>query len=261
MTAATIIPVAGKEDYSMEAIQITSIEVVILVHTSGVNFIDVYFRDNYYKAPLPLIPGAEGSGYIAAQAEGVSGFEVGGVTVHYTLISTDYVRTREQMTAIMDAVCGQDLGVLIRPACALEDAVSAQRNLESPKATGTRALCRGAGMEIKRTRTRTRNEPRQFKTVPLRMGPTSCSLENRRSASRARIMIWSRRLNQEITKTLLRSAGGTPRLPHKRFSLSSVIENMPKTLQFLCFDTERLLAIFGTFRAKRLMTAPYYMNM
>jgi hypothetical protein len=178
MTAATIVPVAGKEDYSMEAIQITSIEVVILVHTSGVNFIDVYFRDNYYKAPLPLIPGAEGSGYIAAQAEGVSGFEVGGVTVHYTLISTNYVRTREQMTAIMDAVCGQDLGVLIRPACAPEVAVSAQRNLESRKATGTRALGRGAGMEIKRTRTRTRNEPRQFKTVPLRMGPTSCSLEN-----------------------------------------------------------------------------------
>ena len=52
-------------------------EVLILVHTSGVNFIDVYFRDGHYKAPLPLIPGAEGSGYIAALGEDVSDFEVG----------------------------------------------------------------------------------------------------------------------------------------------------------------------------------------
>ena len=52
-------------------------EVLILVHTAGVNFIDVYYRDGHYKAPLPLIPGGEGSGYIAALGEGVSGFEVG----------------------------------------------------------------------------------------------------------------------------------------------------------------------------------------
>lgn len=51
-------------------------EVLIRVHTSGVNFIDVYFRDGHYKAPLPLIPGTEGSGYIAALGEDVSGFEV-----------------------------------------------------------------------------------------------------------------------------------------------------------------------------------------
>ena len=30
-------------------------------------------------------------------------------------------------------------------------------------------------MELKRTRTRTRNEPRRFKTVPLAMGPPRCS--------------------------------------------------------------------------------------
>jgi NADPH:quinone reductase len=34
----------------------------------------VYFRDGHYKAPLPLIPGAEG--YIAALGEGVSVFEM-----------------------------------------------------------------------------------------------------------------------------------------------------------------------------------------
>jgi NADPH:quinone reductase len=52
-------------------------EVLIQVHTSGVNFIDVYFRDGHYKAPLPLIPGGEGSGYIAALGTDVLGFEVG----------------------------------------------------------------------------------------------------------------------------------------------------------------------------------------
>jgi NADPH:quinone reductase len=62
-------------------------------------------------------------------------------------ISTDYVRTREQLTAIMDAVfemyAGKELGVLIGPAYALEDAVSAQRDLESRKATGKLMLCVG----------------------------------------------------------------------------------------------------------------------
>jgi NADPH:quinone reductase len=52
-------------------------EVLIRVHTSGVNFIDVYYRDGHYKAPLPLIPGVEGSGYIAALGADVSGFAVG----------------------------------------------------------------------------------------------------------------------------------------------------------------------------------------
>jgi NADPH2:quinone reductase len=52
-------------------------EVLIQVHTSGVNFIDVYFRDGHYKAPLPLVLGGEGSGYIAALGTDVSGFEVG----------------------------------------------------------------------------------------------------------------------------------------------------------------------------------------
>jgi NADPH:quinone reductase len=52
-------------------------EVLIQVHTSGVNFIDVYFRDGHYKAPLPLVLGGEGSGYIGALGADVSGFEVG----------------------------------------------------------------------------------------------------------------------------------------------------------------------------------------
>jgi NADPH:quinone reductase len=52
-------------------------EVVIRVHTSGVNFIDVYYREGKYKAPLPLIPGGEGSGYIQAIGEGVECLKIG----------------------------------------------------------------------------------------------------------------------------------------------------------------------------------------
>ncbi len=33
-------------------------EALIRVHTSGVNFMDVYFREGKYK-PLPFIPGGE----------------------------------------------------------------------------------------------------------------------------------------------------------------------------------------------------------
>jgi NADPH2:quinone reductase len=52
-------------------------EVLVLVHTVGANYVDVYFRDGHNKAPLPLIPGTEGSGYIGAFGEDVSGFEIG----------------------------------------------------------------------------------------------------------------------------------------------------------------------------------------
>jgi NADPH:quinone reductase len=41
-------------------------EALVRVHTSGVNFIDIYFREGKYKAELPFIPGLEGSGHIEA---------------------------------------------------------------------------------------------------------------------------------------------------------------------------------------------------
>jgi NADPH2:quinone reductase len=39
-------------------------EAVVKLAASGVNFIDVYFREGRYKAPLPLIPGQEGAGVV-----------------------------------------------------------------------------------------------------------------------------------------------------------------------------------------------------
>jgi NADPH2:quinone reductase len=52
-------------------------EVLIRVHTSGVNFIDVHYRQGYYKAPLPIVLGGEGSGHVQALGEGVTGLSVG----------------------------------------------------------------------------------------------------------------------------------------------------------------------------------------
>jgi NADPH2:quinone reductase len=52
-------------------------EVLVPVHTSGVNFIDVYYREGKYHAPLPFTPGGEGSGYVEALGEGVTDFSVG----------------------------------------------------------------------------------------------------------------------------------------------------------------------------------------
>jgi NADPH2:quinone reductase len=52
-------------------------EALVRVHTSGVNFMDVYFREGKYKAPLPLIPGGEGSGNVEALGAGVTDLSVG----------------------------------------------------------------------------------------------------------------------------------------------------------------------------------------
>ena len=52
-------------------------ELLIRVHTSGLNLIGVYYHGGEYKAPLPLIPGGEGSECIQAISEGVEGFAIG----------------------------------------------------------------------------------------------------------------------------------------------------------------------------------------
>jgi NADPH2:quinone reductase len=47
-------------------------------HTAvGLNYIDVYFRTGLYPAPLPLTPGFEAAGVVAAVGAGVTEFQVG----------------------------------------------------------------------------------------------------------------------------------------------------------------------------------------
>src|SRR5271157_1085677 len=52
-------------------------EAVVKLAASGVNFIDVYFREGRYKAPLPLIPGNEGAGAVTAVGAEVKALKVG----------------------------------------------------------------------------------------------------------------------------------------------------------------------------------------
>jgi NADPH2:quinone reductase len=52
-------------------------QVLIKIAATGVNFIEIYFREGRYKAPLPLIPGSEAAGVIEGLGSGVDGFAVG----------------------------------------------------------------------------------------------------------------------------------------------------------------------------------------
>ena len=47
-------------------------QVLVKVGAAGVNFIDIYQRLGWYKAPLPAIPGNEGAGVVEAVGEGVT---------------------------------------------------------------------------------------------------------------------------------------------------------------------------------------------
>jgi len=68
-----------------EAIQVADLpvpqpkanEAVVKLAASGVNFIDVYFREGRYKAPLPLVLGQEGAGVVTAAGAEVKSVNVG----------------------------------------------------------------------------------------------------------------------------------------------------------------------------------------
>jgi NADPH2:quinone reductase len=52
-------------------------EVVVKLAASGVNFIDVYFREGRYKTQLPFVPGQEGAGSVIAVGAEVKSVKVG----------------------------------------------------------------------------------------------------------------------------------------------------------------------------------------
>jgi NADPH2:quinone reductase len=52
-------------------------EALVKLAAAGVNFIDVYFREGRYKAPLPFIPGQEGAGVVTAAGSEVKSIKVG----------------------------------------------------------------------------------------------------------------------------------------------------------------------------------------
>ena len=52
-------------------------EALVKLAASGVNFIDVYFREGRYKAPLPFVLGLEGAGVVTALGADVKSVKVG----------------------------------------------------------------------------------------------------------------------------------------------------------------------------------------
>jgi NADPH2:quinone reductase len=52
-------------------------EAVVKLTAAGVNFIDVYFREGRYKAPLPLVLGQEGAGEVTAVGAEVTDVKIG----------------------------------------------------------------------------------------------------------------------------------------------------------------------------------------
>ena len=52
-------------------------EAVVKVAASGVNFIDVYFREGRYKAPVPFVLGQEGAGVVSAVGSDVTSVKKG----------------------------------------------------------------------------------------------------------------------------------------------------------------------------------------
>jgi NADPH2:quinone reductase len=66
-------------------------QAVVKLEAAGLNYIDVYFRNGTYKAPLPLSPGLEGSGTVTAVASDVTDVRVGD-RVAYTGVAGSYAQ-------------------------------------------------------------------------------------------------------------------------------------------------------------------------
>jgi NADPH2:quinone reductase len=73
-------------------------QVLIKVAATGINFIEIYFREGRYKTALPFTPGTEASGIVERLGEGVTGFAVGdsvattaaqGSYAEYALVSAE----------------------------------------------------------------------------------------------------------------------------------------------------------------------------
>jgi NADPH2:quinone reductase len=64
-------------------------EAAVKIVASGVNFIDVYYREGRYKAAIPFIPGQEAAGEVVAVGRKVTGVRIGD-RVAYTMVMGSY---------------------------------------------------------------------------------------------------------------------------------------------------------------------------
>jgi NADPH2:quinone reductase len=63
-------------------------EAVVRVLAAGVNFIDVYYREGRYKAPVPFVPGQEASGEVVAVGSDVTRLKVGDRVAYATVLGS-----------------------------------------------------------------------------------------------------------------------------------------------------------------------------
>jgi len=82
-------------------------EAVIQIKAAGVNFVDVYFREGRYPAPLPFVVGLEGAGVVTAVGSEAKGVKVGD-RVAYTGVLGSYAEyaavPAERLVLIPDQV-------------------------------------------------------------------------------------------------------------------------------------------------------------
>lgn len=80
MKAIQIKQIGGPEVLTLSEIPVPAPkagEALVKVQVSGVNFIDVYYREGRYKTPLPFIDGQEAAGIVEAVGEGVTDLKPG----------------------------------------------------------------------------------------------------------------------------------------------------------------------------------------
>jgi NADPH:quinone reductase len=84
-------------------------QVLVRVHTSGVNFMDVYYREGKYKAPVPFVPGSEAAGHVEALGAGVTGIAVGDPVAWISAIGTYAEKAVVPAERIVKVPSGVDL--------------------------------------------------------------------------------------------------------------------------------------------------------
>src|SRR5712664_3136127 len=69
-------------------------QALVKIEAAGVNFVDVYFREGRYPAPLPFINGQEAAGVVVAVGSGVRTLRLGD-RVAYTNVLGSYAEYAE----------------------------------------------------------------------------------------------------------------------------------------------------------------------
>ncbi len=80
MQAIQVHKIGGPEQLKMEEIPVpqpVENEILVKIHASGVNFIDIYHRTGLYPLPTPFTPGVEAAGVVEAVGTGVTDIAVG----------------------------------------------------------------------------------------------------------------------------------------------------------------------------------------